>query len=76
MKIIFHKTEKETELTDRPVTMESRIWQFGFFALAHVLIFTTIFHTIYNMRFTVIGIYFDYARLERLHPTKDLPIGI
>lgn len=61
MGIIFHQTEKEPKLIDPPVTMESRKWQLGFFALAHVFIFTTIFHTIYNIQYTAIGMYFNFA---------------
>jgi uncharacterized membrane protein len=39
----------------------SELWQLGFFAIAHVLIFIILFHTLYSTQFSAVGIYFDYA---------------
>jgi uncharacterized membrane protein len=59
---VFHLGTRSHEKNNDNVLSDVRIWQLLFFILAHVLIFTVIFHTIYSIKYTPIGVYYsDYA---------------
>lgn len=55
---------------------ENHKWQLVSFVLAHILIFAAVFHSIYSIQYSPVGLYFDYAA-KVLHgslPYRDFPL--
>jgi uncharacterized membrane protein len=52
--------------SDRPIeeaehSNESHKWQLVSFVIGHILIFAAVFHSIYSIQYSPVGLYFDYA---------------
>ena len=54
----------------------SHKWHLAFFGLAHAIILPLLFHTIYQIPYSSIGIYFDYASrvLDGSLPYRDFTL--